>query len=193
MNNNNQSQGATVQLRPAFALYHANNQGAGSALKMEMIPAHADREGCVMLKIANQATIGDRKGKAPVYPTFDWANALVVKLGFSDLCAFLQVFRGECESIENGKGLYHASSAGVTKISLRHSVDVGGYSLVINRTPASGGELSAKFFFSHSEALGIDEALRGIMSFVCFGIPSVYSGYAKAAESVKKGHGDAAA
>lgn len=193
MNNNHQSQGTALQIRPAFALYHANLQGTGSALKMEMIPAQGDREGCVMLKLANQATVGDRKAKTPVYPTFDWSNSIVVKLGFSDLCTFLQVFRGEKESIEDGKGLYHSSSAGATKIGLRHSLEVGGYLLTINRTMAAGGEISAKFFFSHSEALGLDEALRGIMSFVCFGIPAMYAGYAKVSEGLKKGPGDAAA
>lgn len=172
MNTSSTTPVAKVRFRPQFALYHPNPRGTGSAVKMDIRPALTDSEGCVMLSIATQATLADRSAGAAKAATFDWANALTVKLGFSDLCAFLQVFRGEYEAIEGGKGLFHMSSAGSTKINLKHMIEsCVGYSLDISRTSADGAERHARFFFDGGEALGLSEALCGIMSVICFGVP----------------------
>lgn len=161
------------RFRPQFALYHPNAKGTGSAVKMDVRPAADDLEGCIMMTIASQATTAERTGTGVKYATFDWTKAIVVKLGFSDICAFLQVFRGEMESIEEGRGLYHTSSVGCTKINLRHMIDpYAGYSLDIARNAADGAESSARFFFSPAEALGLSEAVCGVMSLICFGVPS---------------------
>ena len=75
--------------RPQLSLFHANGKGTGCALVLELIPACGNEEGCVMAKIANQMTIGDRSGPIPVYPRFDWENATRLKLDFNDLCKML--------------------------------------------------------------------------------------------------------
>ena len=98
------------QYRPSLALFHASPKGTGGAIKMTLHPAHDDTDGCIMLTMANQLTIGNRQGPNPVYPKFDWDGKLTVKLDFTDLTKMLQVFRGECESIEDGKGLYHTTA-----------------------------------------------------------------------------------
>jgi len=47
------------QFRPSFRFYHANPKGTGSAVKMNLHPAHDDEDGCIMLTIANQKTVGN--------------------------------------------------------------------------------------------------------------------------------------
>ena len=161
--------------RPKFALYHASPKGTGCALKMALHPAHDTTDGSIWMTLANQMTIGNRMGPNPTYPRFDWENSACVKLDFNDLCKILQVFRGEIESIEDGKGLYHTSPRATTRIVLRHLVDpVAGYSLEIYRTPRSGGEdQHYHFFFNSAEACGLTEAIADVMGFVAFGIPVV--------------------
>ena len=68
--------------RPSLALYRANSNGTGSAMKMELHPAHGDTAGCIMVTLASQKTVGDYRGPNPVYPSFDWENAICVKLAY---------------------------------------------------------------------------------------------------------------
>lgn len=159
--------------RPKLAFFHANAKGTGCAATLELHPAHDDMEGCIMLSVANQMTIGNRMGPNPTFPRFDWENKICVKLDFTDLCAMLQVFRGECESINGDHGLYHRSVKATTTIRLRHQVEpVSGYSLELYKTPAGGGEEShAHLLLNSAEALGLCESIAGAMYLVSFGIP----------------------
>ena len=161
------------QFRPKLAFFHANAKGTGCASTLELHPAHDDTDGCIMLTVANQMTVGNRMGPNPTFPRFDWENRICVKLDFNDLCAMLQVFRGECESINGDHGLYHRTAKAATKIQLRHLVDpVSGYSLEVYRTPTGGGEESrAHLLLNTAEALGLCESITGAMYLVSFGIP----------------------
>ena len=161
-------------IRPSLSFYHANGKGTGSAVQMRLHPAHDYVDGCIMLRIANQMTVGNPMGPNPTYATFDWENAMCVKLDFGDLCQMLQVFRGECEAINEGKGLYHRSPLGQTNIKLSHLVDpTQGYLLEIYRSSRKGAEADghAGILFRPAEALGVCEALAGSLYIVAFGIP----------------------
>lgn len=164
-----------VTYRPKLTFYHANPKGTGGAVALDLHPAHDDVDGSIMMRIANQMTIGNRLGPNPVFPRFDWENAISVKLGFDDLCQFLQVFRGECESAGDGRGLIHVTARATTNIKLRHLVDpVTGYSLEVYRTMRSNGEESrAHILLSPTEAIGLCESIAGSMSVISFGIPVV--------------------
>ena len=161
------------QYRPKLTFYHPTAKGTGCAVAMDLHPAHDRTDGSIMLRVANQMTIGDRRGPNPTYPRFDWENTICVKLGFGDLCQFLQVLRGECETIDGDHGILHRSPSGLTRIQLRHLVEpVQGYSLELFKTPARGGEESrAHMLFSPTEALGICESIAGSLYLVSFGIP----------------------
>lgn len=161
------------QFRPKLAFYHATPKGTGCAATLELHPAHDDTDGSIMLCAANQMTIGNRMGPNPTFPRFDWENRICVKLDFNDLCAMLQVLRGECETINGDYGLYHRTAKATTKIQLRHLVDpVSGYSLELYKTPAGGGEETrAHLLLSPAEALGLCEAIAGAMYLISFGIP----------------------
>ena len=161
------------QFRPRLAFYHPTPKGTGGAATLELHPAHDDTDGSIMLCAANQMTIGNRMGPNPTFPHFDWENRICVKLDFNDLCAMLQVLRGECETINGDHGLYHRTAKATTKIQLRHLVDpVSGYSLELYKTPAGGGEETrAHLLLSPAEALGLCESIAGAMYLVSFGIP----------------------
>ena len=158
--------------RPKLAFYHANARGTGGALQLELHPAHDDTDGSIMATFATQLTIGDRLGAVPVYPRFDWEGAITVKLDFTDISKMLQVFRGECESIEDGRGLFHKSTRGTTKIVLAHSVEPKqGYLFEVFRSRRDGTDAHAMIFLSPSEALGLTAAIESSMGVICFGIP----------------------
>lgn len=167
---------AMREYRPNFAIYHPNGKGTGCALRMNLHPAHDRRDGCIMLELAPQRTVGDRRAAIPKFPTFDWENRLVVKLGFADLCKMLQVLRGENGALEEGKGLYHRSARYATRIVLRRLTEpIQGYSLEIYRNSAdkSDADRNARIVLSPWEALGIALAIEDSIGVVCFGIPKV--------------------
>ncbi|MBR4615797.1 MAG: hypothetical protein IKO55_09340 [Kiritimatiellae bacterium] len=161
------------QYRPSLLLYHPTMKNTGSAIKMTLHPAHDDTAGSIMLTMANQLTIGDRRGSNPTFSRFDWEDAITVKLDFDDLSKLLQVFRGECESIADGKGLFHSTAQFTTTIRLRHLIEpFAGYSLELFRSSRSGGDESrASFLMTPSEALGISLAIEDSLGVVAFGIP----------------------
>jgi hypothetical protein len=162
-----------TKYRTKMRFYHPSAKGNGCALSLQLLPAEGVEEGCIMATLAKQATIGNRQGATPVYPTFNWEDAITVKLGFGDLCKMLQVLRGEHESIEEGKGLYHRSAGGCTKITLRHLLEpVSGYAFEVHRlSEAPEGENRMAILLSSWEALGLSEAIAGSMSAICFGVP----------------------
>ena len=160
--------------RPKLTFYHPNAKGTGCAVALDLHPAHDQTDGSIMMRAANQMTIGNRMGPNPVFPRFDWEGAICVKLDFNDLCAILQVFRGECESINGDRGLYHRTARSSTKIVLHHLVEpTAGYSLELYRTASGGEETRAHIFFTSMEATGLCEAIAGSMYLVSFGIPMV--------------------
>ena len=161
--------------RPRLSFYHANSRGTGSAMQLELHPAHDSIDGSIWAQFANQITVGDRRGPVPTYSTFDWEHSIWVKLDFSDLTKMLQVFRGESESVEDGKGLYHSSPRGTTRIILRHMVEpMSGYSMAVYRTlKGSNEETSTSILLSANEAYGLTVAIEASLGFLCFGIPQV--------------------
>ena len=173
MNNTENDTMAIGRFRPKLSFFHPNARGTGGAIEMELHPAHDDTDGSIMLRLANQLTVGDRTSANPVFPRFDWENAITIRLDFDDLCAFLQVLRGECESINDKRGIFHNYGGMTTKILFSHMVDeTSGYLLEAYRNkPGNDESLHACFRISGREALGICEAIAGSMSIIAFGIP----------------------
>ena len=160
--------------RPTLAFYKANAKGSGCAMKMELHPAHGQTDGSIMVTLANQMTIGDRRGPNPTFPHFDWENAICVKLDFSDLSKMLQVFRGECESIEDGRGLVHRSPEGLAYIRLAHLIEpIPGYRLEVEFYAGEGRIEKRSIMLAPYEALGLVAAIESSLVVICFGIPMV--------------------
>lgn len=161
--------------RPKLTFYKANQKCTGGALQLEVHPAHDDVDGSIMAVFAKQLTVGDRSVTPPVFATFDWDNGICVKFDFNDLTKMLEVFRGVKESLEDGKGLFHVSPAGSTRISLRHIVEYdGAYAIEVARNlPGASGSKSAHIVLSSSEAYGLAMAIEDSLGVICFGIPEV--------------------
>ena len=160
--------------RPSLVFYRANAKGTGSAMKMELHPAHDQTSGCIMMSLASQKTVGDYRGPNPIYPTFDWENAICVKLDFIDLSKMLQVFRGECESIDEGLGLVHRSPKGLAYIKLAHLVEpIHGYRLEVKLYAGEGCIEQRSIMLMPCEALGLVAAIESSLGIICFGVPMV--------------------
>ena len=158
--------------RPSLVFYRANAKGTGSAMKMEIHPAHGDTAGCIIMSLAKQKTVGDYRGPNPIYPTFDWENPITVKLDFIDLSKMLQVFRGECESIEEGRGLVHRSPKGLTYIKLAHlSEPIPGYRLDVKLCDGVVIVEQRTIMLAPCEALGLTAAIESSLGVICFGVP----------------------
>ena len=112
--------------RPAITMYHANAKGTGTALRLELHPARTDSDGSILATIAPQNEI------KPV-ASFYWNNSISVRLCLMDLAKILQVLRGNYESIDDGKGLYHRTGDGFTVVRLYHRIEpIGGYVLDVS-------------------------------------------------------------
>ena len=162
--------------RPKFTLYHPNQKGTGSAIELELHPAHDDVDGSIFLKLACQKTVGNASGPRRSCATFDWTTAMTVKLDFNDLTQILQVFRGEKENINDDHGLYHRSASYNTTIKFRHLLEpCNGYSFELYRSvPAKAdADINGYFFLKPHEALGIATAIENSLGVICFGIPKV--------------------
>ena len=158
--------------RPSLVFYKANAKCTGCAMKMELHPAHDQTSGCIMMSLASQKTVGDYRGPNPIYPTFDWENAICAKLDFIDLSKMLQVFRGECENIEEGRGLVHRSPKGLTYIKLAHQVDpIPGYTLEVNLCDGVVIVEQRSVMLAPYEALGLVAAIESSLGVICFGVP----------------------
>ena len=162
--------------RPRLTYYHPNSKNTGSALQLELHPAHDAVGGSLFADLAPQRTAGvrDARGEVKTFPSFDWRNKLSVKLDLTDLVQVLSVFRGIQESIADGKGLFHRSSSAVTAIHLEHRIDpTPGYSFDIWRKPNEGEARRGGFFFSPAEACGLSIAIEQVIGVIAFGIPAV--------------------
>lgn len=163
--------------RPTLKLYHANGKGTGCALSLSLYPLRiGDLEsGAILATFAPQVTLGDRRTTPPVYPTFDWDNAVGVKLDFIELAKVLQVLRGETESIDDGKGLFHRYADKYQLIKFRHMIEpVCGYSLEVSETStdadAQTSDRKAYIFLSSAEALGLSLAIEHSFAAIAFGV-----------------------
>lgn len=146
-------------------LYHPTSKGTGCAIGLELHPATAEQEGSIILEMAHQRTVNGKDSE------FDWSDTVCVRLGFNELTKILQVFRGECESIDGGKGLYFREPS-VKRLVLDYRIEpVCGYSLEVFEEPVGGAERWFAILLTNAEALGICEAIVGAMVWVAFGDP----------------------
>ena len=166
------SEGCSVNL-PCLRLYHPNGKGTGCAMVMKLRPADATQDGFIVVSFANQMTVGNPTGDNPTFPKFDWENKVDVVLDFNDLCAILQVLRGETESVREGRGIFHKYKECCQKIKFSHIVEpVCGYSFDVLETSANGSdEKRMHMLLSPAESLGIFESIAGSMYLIAFGSP----------------------
>ena len=151
--------------RPAITICHANARGTGTALRLELHPARTDSDGSILSTIAPQNEI------KPV-ASFYWNNSISVRLCLMDLAKILQVFRGQYESINDGKGFYHCTINGFTVVRLYHRIEpIGGYVLDVSHKSNDGETVRLIFSMTYDEAFALAEAIDHAMLYVAFGVP----------------------
>ena len=151
-----------------MTMCHANPNGTGTALRLELHPARPDVDGSILATIAPQRS---PTSSAP-YPSMDWDNAIAVRLGFMDLAKILQVFRGHVESIDDGKGLFFRTAKGCKAVRLAHRIEpVCGYVLDVSHKPNGGETVCMRFEITYDEAFALSEAIGHAMLYVSFGLP----------------------
>ena len=157
--------------RPTWTMYHPNGKGTGSALRLELHPAHGQTNGSIFATLVPQkAFIGD----GTTYAEFDTEKEIRLKLDYRDLTEILQVLRGYCESIADGKGLFHRTTTANMVIKFEHRIEpVCGYMLDVARNQ-NGGEIErVSFFMRQTEALALSEVIANALLYVTMGIPMV--------------------
>ena len=80
------------------------------------------------------------------------------------------MFRGERESMCDGKGIYIRSSGCGVRFDVRHVIEpICGYVFEAYRVDASGEETSRRIALSSAEALALCLALENSMGILAFG------------------------
>lgn len=140
-------------------IYHPNAKGTGSCLKVEQMV-----DGDVMLQAFSQ---GRPRGG---FPSFDWDRPVTFIADWCDLAKMLTVFRGECESVEDGKGLLYTHDARWSRLMLRHVIEpVHCYALEIYERNSDGDESRGIFRLSPAEALGLSMIIEGVLHHTLIG------------------------
>ena len=154
---------------PKLVITHPNDDSTGAAIAFELSPAHGCRSGAIYFMIANQKIVETNETSTPT-PAYDWDTAVSFRLGFSDVCKFLQVFRGVHVAINKGDGIVCKTHNGAVRVSLKHRTSPECYSLSVNRT-ADGSDVEDehRIVFSRGEALGLACAFEGSMKEIAFG------------------------
>jgi len=155
--------------RPTWTMYHPNGKGTGTALRLELHPAHDQTDGSIFAAIAPQKTT-----ESEPYPSMDWDKAISVKFEIIELAQILQVLRGCAESIEDGKGLFHRTIKGNTVVRFEHRIEpVPCYVLDVSRKPFDGDVERIWFALRTAEAFALAEVISNALLYVAFGIPMV--------------------
>ena len=156
--------------QPTLNFYHQNARGTGSALKIELHPAHDATAGSVMFVLAGQKSLARREGDVVRQATFDWPSAVIFKVDFGELAKMIAVLRGHVEAVNEGKGFLHKSARGMVYIHFRQTTTpVEGFLLDVNRVRNTDEKTRLSFLFTADEALGLELALSASMRLVAFG------------------------
>ena len=153
-----------------FSIYHPNGKGTGSAIDLKLIPANGISDGSVVLTLAPQRDVASREGVVRIFPTFEWADAIGLRLTAMDIGHVLSVLRGCEESIADGLGLIHVTKEWRAKMTLEHVVEpVPAYRLTAFCKKNDGTEQKVGISLSHAEACVLESALSASMGRICFG------------------------
>lgn len=138
-------------MNASIIMYHPSSRGVGSALRFELHPYKVEDPDSGRIEVGVAPQDGDR---------FAWEDALCVRLGFEDVSRMLMVFRGEIESINDGKGITRRDCT----FNMSHVIEpVCGYRIILTR-----GDRLVAFMLKPAEALGISLALEHSMAKLVF-------------------------
>lgn len=132
-------------------IYHPNAKGTGSCLKISETSTNT------LFQMFSQ---GPSKGG---FPSFDWDAGVSFVAEWRDLARMLMVFRGECESLEDGKGVSYTSAMGWSRLMLRHVIEPVHCYVMEVYEKRDGIENRGVFWLFPSEALGLSMIIEGVL------------------------------
>ena len=151
------NEGTSLEVR------HPNAKGTGSALRARLIVGGMPEYRGLLIGVAPQKTVDGRQS------AFDFGNPNCAYLGFVEVAQFLQVLRGETESIADGKGIWFDHGDEKVIVKFEHRVEpMCGYMLRVIEKCGSV-ETAEQFWFTPAEALGFCEALSVSFREIAFG------------------------
>lgn len=138
-------------------IFHPNAKGTGACLRMMQkkydsvtLSIYPERQQCGM-------------------PVFCWNDDVSYVADWHNLAEMLMVFRGECESLGDGKGMSYVTEIGWSKLMLRHVIEpVHCYVLEIYEKRGDA-ENRGIFNLSISEALGLSMIIEGVLHHTLIG------------------------
>lgn len=133
-------------------IYHPNAKGTGSCLQIAQMV-----DGDVMLSVYPQK-------QSCGTSCFSWENGVSFIADWRALSEVLMVFRGERESLCDGKGIVYDASNGVkNRLRLRHIIEpIQAYMLDVDM--AFSGKVEERHFLIHNaEALGLSLIIEGVL------------------------------
>ena len=139
-------------------IYHPNAKGTGSCLKVAQMV-----DGDVMLSVYPQK-------QSCGLPGFNWDDGVGFIADWHALSEILMVFRGEIESLGDGKGIvYDASNSVKNRLRLRHIIEpMQAYMLDLDMTFC--GKVEERHFLIHNaEALGLSMIIEGVLHHTLIG------------------------
>ena len=141
---------------PYMELRHPNVKGTGTALRMAYVRELGQKARTLTVAIAPQSCDGN----------FAWACGVSFALDFTDAAHVLQVFRGECESIHDGKGLFQQTLDATNVLRMNHDLSATfGYAVEISNQFTDTHDINrGRFILTPAESLGLCEAISGMMS-----------------------------
>lgn len=156
-----------------LSFYHPNAKGTGSALTLELHPAHDEVDGSIFVKLTPQKTVGAYENGMRILPTFDHDAALCVRLGITELAQILEVLRGYKEKLNDGSGLFHRTKSANVIITFEHRIEpVPCYHLDIARKEADSDVRRIGFTLTMPEACVLNETIAQSLLYVAFGVPA---------------------
>lgn len=147
-------------MRESITILHPNSIGAGRALEVYRI---SEVPTDIMFRIFPQKESDDE------YPNYNAECSVGFTADWRNLSEILMVFRGECESLGDGRGISYTSDHGWSKLMLRHVIEpVHCYMLEIYES-RSDVERHWDFQLSVTEALGLSLIIEGVLHHTLIG------------------------
>ena len=86
---------------------HSDYKCKGTALRLNLHPAHSFCEGFVVAELAAQSSIeSSNQNGETIEATFDWSNAFVRKIERDDLAEICRVIRGERHDLDYANDIF---------------------------------------------------------------------------------------
>lgn len=148
---------------------HGNEEGTGSCLEVDIMPAKADKDGIVTINIWPQTnSIQDADWQGPKFATS--FNGVGVDLGAGAVAHVLAVLDGSALSILGNKGLRGSNDDKTTVLHVdRVTKPFEGYAFHIKTKFANGEKADGRIVLSLTEGAALRDAIRASMGKIAFG------------------------